>query len=147
MSIQETLHVARSEYLATVEAYRHRGFDMCVDVTAVDYLTHPGRVLPEGTTPERYEVVVGLLSLSGRTRVRLRVQIPDDDPTIDTLFFLYPGSEAMEREIYDLFGLIFKGHPDLTRILLPEGWEGHPLRKDYSVGAIPVQFKAVNGAD
>lgn len=139
--------MSRSDYLATVEDLKKRGFDMCVDVTAVDYLNHPGRELPEGIVPERYEVVVGLLSLSDRARIRLRIQVPDDDPTIETLFFLYPGSEAMEREIYDLFGIIFTGHPDLTRILLPEGWEGHPLRKDYSVGAIPVQFKAVNGAE
>lgn len=147
MNETEVLHVSRAEYLSTVSDLKSRGFAMCVDVTAVDYLTHPGRKLPEGITAERYEVVVGLLSLEKRKRVRIRVQVPDEDPTIDTLFYLYPGSEALEREVYDLFGITFNNHPDMTRIVLPEEWEGHPLRKDYQVGAVPVQFKAVNGAE
>ena len=71
----------------------------------------------------------------------MRVQVPADDPTLPTLFDLHPGTEAMEREAYDMFGIAFTDHPDLTRILMPEDWEGHPLRKDYEVGAIPVQFK------
>ena len=74
--------------------------------------------------------------------MRLRVQVPEDDPVVPSLFDLYPGTEAMEREVFDLFGIRFDGHPDLTRILMPEDWEGHPLRKDYAVGRIPVQFKA-----
>ncbi|MCL5077003.1 MAG: NADH-quinone oxidoreductase subunit C [Actinobacteria bacterium] len=147
MNEAEVLHVSRAEYLSTVSDLKSRGFAMCVDVTAVDYLTHPGRKLPEGITAERYEVVVGLLSLEERRRVRIRVQVPDEDPTIDTLFYLYPTSEALEREVYDLFGITFNNHPDMTRIVLPQEWEGHPLRKDYQVGAVPVQFKAVNGAE
>lgn len=71
----------------------------------------------------------------------MRVQVPESDPKIATLYDLYPGAEAMEREAYDLFGVIFDAHPDLTRILLPDNWEGHPLRKDYATGRIPVQFK------
>ena len=66
---------------------------------------------------------------------------PADDPTVPTLFDVHPGTEAMEREVFDMFGIVFTDHPDLTRILMPEDWEGHPLRKDYEVGAIPVQFK------
>lgn len=147
MNENEVLHVSRAEYLSTVSALKSQGYAMCVDVTAVDYLTHPGRKLPDGITPERYEVVVGLLSLEERKRVRIRVQVPDEDPTIDTLFYLYPSSEALEREVYDLFGIVFNHHPDMTRIVLPQEWEGHPLRKDYQVGAVPVQFKAVNGAE
>jgi NADH-quinone oxidoreductase subunit C len=68
--------------------------------------------------------------------------VPEDDPTVPSLFGIYPGTEAMEREAYDLLGILFSGHPDLTRILLPEDWEGHPLRKDHSIGRVPVQFKA-----
>ncbi len=70
-----------------------------------------------------------------------------DDPVLPSLFDLWPGTEAMEREAFDMFGIRFDGHPDLTRILMPEDWIGHPLRKDYDVGAIPVQFKGARGHD
>jgi len=73
--------------------------------------------------------------------VRVRVQVPADEPWAPSLFELHPGTEAMEREAYDMFGIVFRGHPDLSRILMPDDWEGHPLRKDYGVGRIPVQFK------
>ena len=118
---------------------------MCVDLCAVDYLTHPGRRLPDGVGAERFEVVVNLLSLSRQQRARVRVQVPEADPTVDSLFDLYPGTEAMEREAFDLFGVLFADHPELTRILMPEDWEGHPLRKDYAVGRVPVQFKEAPG--
>ena len=146
MSMSEVLHVERSNYLATVTDLKDQGYEMCVDVVGVDYLSNMDRPLPEDVIPERFEVVANLLSLSKRSRVRIRVQVPEDDPVIETLFFLYPGTEAMEREVYDLMGITFISHPDLTRILMPEGWEGHPLRKDYSMGSVPVQFKSVNGA-
>lgn len=137
--------VAKDEYLKTLTALRSEGFEMCVDLTAVDYLTHPGRTLaPEMSKQislERFEIVVNLLSLSQRRRVRLRVQVAASDTTIDSAFDLYPGTEAMEREVFDMFGVTFNGHPDLTRILMPEDWVGYPLRKDYSLGEIPVQFK------
>jgi len=121
---------------------RDDGYDMCVDLCAVDYLAHPARSLPDGVTAERFEVVVDLLSLQQRKRVRVRVQVAESDPRVVSLFGLYPGTEAMEREAFDLMGVHFDGHPDLSRILMPEDWEGHPLRKDYSVGRVPVQFKA-----
>ena len=73
--------------------------------------------------------------------MRLRVQVPDDDPVVPSLFDVHPGTEALEREVFDMFGIRFDGHPDLTRILMPEDWIGHPLRKDYAIGRIPVQFK------
>lgn len=139
---QIVLHPTRESYLDLVTALRDEGFDMCVDLCAVDYLAHPGRVLPEGIAAERFEVVVDLLSLQQRRRTRVRVQVPESDPRVISLFGLYPGTEAMEREAYDLMGIHFDGHPDLSRILMPEDWEGHPLRKDYSVGRVPVQFKA-----
>jgi NADH-quinone oxidoreductase subunit C len=137
--------VARAEYVAAVRALRDDGYEMCVDVCAVDYLGHPGRVLPDGIAPERFEVVVNLLSLSRKERTRLRVQVPAEDCVLDTLFEVYPGTEAMEREAFDLLGVVFAGHPDLSRILMPEDWEGHPLRKDYGVGRVPVQFKEAPG--
>lgn len=134
-----------ADYHALVAAFRADGFEMCVDLCAVDYLTHAERSLPSGVAPTRFEVVVNLLSLSKRQRVRVRVQAGDDVVRVDSLFDLYPGVEAMEREAFDLFGVLFNDHPDLTRILMPEDWEGHPLRKDYAVGKVPVQFKEAPG--
>jgi NADH-quinone oxidoreductase subunit C len=141
----EVLFPTRSQYVDVVSGLRDEGFETCADLCAVDYLTHPGRSLPEGVTGQRFEVVANLLSLSQVRRVRVRVQVPADDAELPTLFDLYPGTEAMEREAYDLFGIVFTGHPDMTRILLPEDWEGHPLRKDYGVGRVPVQFKGAPG--
>jgi NADH-quinone oxidoreductase subunit C len=135
----------RDTYVAMVQAFKSAGFEMCADLCAVDYLTHPGRSLPDGVKAERFEVVVNLLSLSLRQRVRVRVQVPEADPVIASLVDVYPGTDAMEREAFDMMGIIFAGHPDLTRILMPEDWEGHPLRKDYGVGRVPVQFKEAPG--
>ena len=142
---QEVVHPTREQYAGVVRGYRDSGFEMCADLCGVDYLAHPGRHLPDGVRHERFEVVVNLLSLSQARRVRVRVQVPDADPVVDSLFDLYPGVEAMERETYDLFGIVFAHHPDMTRILMPEDWEGHPLRKDYGVGRVPVQFKDAPG--
>jgi len=138
---QVVIHPSREVYLATVKALTDDGYVMCVDLTVVDHLVHPGWSLPAGVPPERFEVVVNFLDIERGRRIRLRVQVPADDPTLPTLFDVHPGTEAMEREAYDMFGIEFMDHPDLTRILMPEDWEGHPLRKDYEVGSIPVQFK------
>ena len=135
----------RDTYKQMVSAFKDAGFETCSDLCAVDYLTHPGRSLPDGVAPERFEVVVNLLSLSMRQRVRIRVQVPESDPSVDSLTDVYPGVDAMEREAYDMVGIVFAGHPDMTRILMPEDWEGHPLRKDYAVGKVPVQFKESPG--
>jgi len=142
---QTVLHPTRESYLNVVEALKAEDFHVAIDVTAVDYLASPTRALPEGIEAERFEVVVNLLSHSQRRRVRLRVQVPEHDPVMPTLYDIYPGVEAMEREVFDLMGIVFNSHPDLTRILMPEEWEGHPLRKDYSSGRVPVQFKFPEG--
>ncbi len=131
----------REQLVELVRTLRDEGWLMCLDVFGVDYLANPHRELPEGVTPERFEVVVILISHHERSRLRLRVQVPEADPVVPTLFEVHPGTEASEREVFDLFGISFDGHPDLTRILMPEDWQGHPLRKDYAVGQIPVQFK------
>jgi NADH-quinone oxidoreductase subunit C len=136
---------ARDTYKQMVAAFKDAGFEMCADLCAVDYLTHPGRSLPDGVAPERFEVVVNLLSMSTRQRVRVRVQVAESDPSVDSLTDIYPGVDAMEREAYDMLGIVFADHPDMTRILMPEEWEGHPLRKDYGVGRVPVQFKEAPG--
>ncbi len=145
MTTVEVRHVARADWRETVKGLRDEGYVMLTDLTAVDYLTHMDRALPPEVERERFEVVCGLLDLNGRRRIRLRTQVPDGDPTIASLFEIHPGSEALEREVYDMFGIAFEGHPDLTRILMPEDWEGHPLRKDYGMGRIPVQFKVTKG--
>ena len=144
---QTVLHPPVDRWLETVAACRDDGFCMAIDVAAVDYSAHPGRTdLPPGVEPERFEVVINLLSHQKKERLRLRIQVPEGDPVISSIFDFYPGSEALEREVYDLFGIEFEGHPDPTRILMPENWNGHPLRKDYDAGAIPVQFKNAPGA-
>lgn len=137
---EKVVHPSIATYVKVVKALYADGFRMAVDLTAVDYLTNATRVLPAGVEPERFEVVVNLLSHARRERIRVRVQLPGDVPTITSLYDVYPGTEAMEREAFDLLGVWFDGHPDLTRILLPDDWQGHPLRKDEATGRIPVQF-------
>ena len=139
---QKVLHPSREQWRELAEELLNDGWDMCVDLTAADYLlyAHRREVAP-GITPERFEVVANLVSFSRRARIRMRAQVPDSDPVIDSLYDLYPGIDAAEREVYDMFGIEFAGHPELSRILMPENWQGHPLRKDYGLGDIPVQFK------
>lgn len=143
---ETVVHVDVAAYEALVKALHDEGYTFCADLCAVDHSANPTRVLPDGLGPERFEIVVTLRDMAQHRRVRIRCQVPGAAPTVPSLFGVYPGTEAMEREAYDLFGVLFSGHPDLTRILLPEGWEGHPLRKDYAHGKVPVQFKAPQGA-
>ena len=146
---QVVIHPTRDSYIATLKLVVDASFTLCTDLTAVDFLTFGGseshnvapRSLPEGIVAERFEVVLNLISLENRERIRLRVQVPESDAVMPTAFDLYPGTEAMEREVFDMFGITFTGHPDPSRILMPEDWDGHPLRKDFEVGRIPVQFK------
>ena len=141
---QRVLHASRDQYVSVIKALADEGYEMCVDLTGVDYLAMPQSTIGFGIQAERFEVAVNLLSLSQRKRIRVRVQVPADDCTMPTLFDIHPGTEAHERETFDMFGIVFTGHPDMTRILMPEDWDGHPLRKDYSQGSIPVQFKGAN---
>jgi NADH-quinone oxidoreductase subunit C len=139
---QQVLHPSADQYLDLMRVLADDGYAMCIDLCAVDYLTHEGgRQLPDDVEPQRFEVVVNLLDLTAKRRTRVRVQMPANEPILPTLFDLYPGTEAMEREAFDMVGIVFEGHPDPSRILMPEDWIGHPLRKDYDVGRIPVQFK------
>ncbi len=140
---QRVVIVPPEQYPLLAEWLRdERGFAMCVDVCAVDYLDHWDRALGtyEGGI-ERFEVVANLLDMDTPRRVRLRVPVNEDDPHCPTLAYIYPSADAAEREVYDLVGIIFDGHPDLTRILMPDDWEGHPLRKDYPKSHIPITFK------
>jgi len=142
---QVVLHPSREEYPGLLGTLHDDGFVLCVDLTAADYLTAPDRVVAAGVETERFELVLNLVDPEQRRRVRLRVQVPGDDPVVPTAVDMHPGVEAMEREVFDMFGITFAGHPDPTRILMPDDWDGHPLRKDYALGRIPVQFKAAEG--
>jgi len=98
-------------------------FNFLSDVTCVDwYPSEP-----------RFEVVYHLLSISKKERVRLKVRLNSSSPTVDSITPVWPSANYFEREVYDLFGVRFAGHPYLRRIMMPENWEGHPLRKDYPV--------------
>lgn len=144
---QVVLHPAREDYRELIERLRAEGYWVCIDLCGVDYLTYDApRSLPVGVVPERFEVVVGLLDPTGRDRMRIRVQVPAGEPSVQSITPIHPGAEAHEREAFDLFGIDFEGHPHLSRILLPDEWEGHPLRKDEPVGSIPVQFKVTGDA-
>ncbi|MEP7161478.1 MAG: NADH-quinone oxidoreductase subunit C [Dermatophilaceae bacterium] len=108
-------------------------FELCVGVNGVHYPEEFGREL---------HAVYHLLSLThGNRRVRLEVTCPDADPHIPSIVETYPSITWHERETWDFFGIIFDGHPALTRILMPDDWPGHPQRKDYPLGGIPVEFK------
>ena len=139
---QDVVYVDRGAWHDAAELLRdEQRFSQCVDVTAVDHLTDVSRALPDAVSPARFEIVGNFLSHARNLRVRVIAQVPDDDPTIASLTDLYPGVNFAEREVYDLFGITFTGHPGLTRILMPDDWVGHPLRKDDPPAAIPVTFK------
>lgn len=107
-------------------------FEMCLGVSGVHYPEDTGREL---------HAVYHLLSITHNRRVRLEVAAPDADPHIPSLYRVYPTNDWHERETYDFFGIIFDGHPSLTRIEMPDDWVGHPQRKDYPLGGIPVEYK------
>ncbi len=132
---QTVARVAAEEWGSFAEAAKEAGFEMCSDVTAVDWLR---------ARPERYEVVASLVSMEHKVRFRMITAVGREDPTVASLTPIWPGAGYAEREVYDMFGIRFDGHPDLTRILMPDDWEGFPLRKDYGVGMVPVQFKAAH---
>jgi NADH:ubiquinone oxidoreductase subunit C len=113
----------------------------CLDVTAVDHLRDEMRLEVAGVERQRFEVVANYLSHPRNLRVRTICEVPADDTTIASIVDVFPGVSFAEREVYDLFGIVFDGHPDLTRILMPDDWEGHPLRKDDAPARVPVTFK------
>jgi NADH-quinone oxidoreductase subunit C len=128
-----TLHV-KSEKLVEV-AFILRDvlkFEMCMGVSGVHYPEQTGREL---------HAVYPLLSMTKNQRIRLEVSVPDSHPHIPSVVEVWAGNNWHEREAFDMFGIIFDGHPGLTRILMPDDWKGHPQRKDYALGGIPVEYK------
>ena len=128
-----TLHVKREKLVEVAFILRDKlKFEMCMGVNGVHY--------PEQTDRELH-AVYPLLSLTKNQRIRLEVSVPDADAHIPSVVEVWAGNNWHERETFDMFGIIFDGHPGLTRILMPDDWEGHPQRKDYSLGGIPVEYK------
>jgi NADH-quinone oxidoreductase subunit C len=128
---EATAVVERAALAAILRACRDEpalAFDVLMDVTAVDYVRYPGR--EDGP---RFEVVYHLYSLPHNHRVRLKVRVDEDDAVVPTAVELWPIANWLEREVWDMFGVRFDGHPDLRRLLLYEQFVGHPLRKDYPI--------------
>ena len=122
--LPDTIEVAPAALAATVLLLKDEaGFDLMLDVTAVDW---PGEV-------PRFEVVYHFYSTTTFRRVRVKTRVEESDPTVDSMVPLYGAALFMERECHDMYGIAFRGHPDLRPILLYEGFEGHPLRKDYPI--------------
>jgi NADH-quinone oxidoreductase subunit C len=130
--VYHMISVPLSRWVDITQAAFDAGFDTFVDLTAIDHFAEA----------PRFEVAVNIISMTEIQRLIITTRVPYDDPTVPTLTDIFVGANFYEREAYDLVGVVFEGHPDLTRILLPDDWVGHPLRKDYDIGAIPVEFKA-----
>ncbi|MCV7358848.1 NADH-quinone oxidoreductase subunit C [Mycolicibacterium fluoranthenivorans] len=129
-----TLEVRRAHLMAVAQTLRDDPglrFELCLGVSGVHYPDEHDREL---------HAVYPLMSITHNRRIRLEVAAPDADPHVPSLFSVYPTTDWHERETYDFFGIIFDGHPALTRIEMPDDWVGHPQRKDYPLGGIPVEY-------
>jgi NADH-quinone oxidoreductase subunit C len=129
-----TLHIGRERIVEVCRLLRdddEMRFETLSGVSGVDY----------PATDDRLRAVYHLLSMTHRRRVRLEVAVPVDDPHVPSVVGVYPTADWHERETYDFFGIIFDGHPALTRIEMPDDWEGYPQRKDYPLGGVPVEYK------
>jgi NADH-quinone oxidoreductase subunit C len=139
---QPVVHVARESFADVAQFLRdEQQFTMLVDVTVVDHLLDGVRAVVPGVQHERFEVVANYLSHTRNRRVRVIAQVPAADPSVPSLTGVYLGANFPEREAFDMFGVDFTGHPDMTRILMPDDWVGHPLRKDNPPARVPVTFK------
>jgi NADH-quinone oxidoreductase subunit C len=131
---QLTLEVRREQLPTVAQTLRDHPelrFELCLGVSGVHY--------PDDTDRELH-AVYPLMSITHNRRIQVEVAAPDADPHIPSLFVVYPTTDWHERETYDFFGIVFDGHPALTRIEMPDDWEGHPQRKDYPLGGIPVEY-------
>jgi len=118
-----TITIARENIVAACEAVKAAGYNFFEDVTAVDWFPQE----------PRFQLSYHIVSHGLKERVRLRVLLDSSDASVPTITSAWPSANFYEREVFDLFGIDFPGHPRLTRIMMPENWEGHPLRKDYPV--------------
>ena len=131
---QLTIEVRREHLPAVAQALRDDDqlrFELCCGVSGVHYPEELGREL---------HAIYPLMSITHNRRIQVEVTCPDTDPHLPSLFSVYPTTDWHERETYDFFGIIFDGHPGLTRIEMPDDWVGHPQRKDYPLGGVPVEY-------
>ena len=134
LDLQTTIYVSRDHVPALARALRDQtafGFTFLAELTAVDFWPKE----------PRFELVYMLVSIANRLRLRMKVRLPADDPHVATVSDVWPAANWLEREVWDLFGIAFDGHPDPRRLLMPEDWQGFPLRKDH-----PVQIRMTPNA-
>ncbi len=129
------IRVAPERVHDALEALKNDGYRLLVFLTCVDHLADSSR-----EWPSRFEIVYQLRDMETRNQLRVRAFVDGDPPRIDSVHDLFPPANWDERETYDMFGIVFSGHPELTRILMPDDWVGHPLRRDYPVGGEHVEF-------
>ncbi len=130
-----TFYLRREHLVAVCRTLRDNPalrFELCSSVSGVDYGVD---------VPQRLHSVYHLTSMTYRRRIRLEVALDIDDPHVPSVVEVYPTADWQEREAWDMFGIVYDGHPALTRILMPDDWDGHPQRKDYPLGGIPVEYK------
>jgi NADH-quinone oxidoreductase subunit C len=130
------IQVPRERIRETLLALKEQRYLSYCFMTAVDHLATPVAARP----PERFELVYQLRNMETHHELRIRVFVPEADARVPSSHDIYPPANWDERETWDLFGIVFEKHPDLTRILMPEDWVGHPLRRDFPVGGEPVDF-------
>lgn len=136
-----TIHIAREHIAEVCRVFRDDPalrFELLSAVSGVDYLAR------DGADGERLHVAYHLTSMTYRRRIRLEVALTTADPHVESVTPIYPTADWQERETWDMFGIIFDGHPALTRILMPDDWEGFPQRKDYPLGGVPVEYKGAS---
>lgn len=124
--VDPTKWISLAKWLAT-----DGGFTFLSDLCAVDWPDHEAR----------FEVVYNLTDIDNSRRLRVKLPVASEPPSAPSVTSIWPTADWHEREAFDMFGIVFDGHPDLRRILMPDEWEGHPLRKDYSMGKVPVEYK------
>lgn len=147
----ETALVKREALFAVASFLKAElGFDMLIDETCVDLLHMPACETHPDTAGDRFEFVAHFYSLAHNKRVRIKARAPEADPKFASLYPLYKSANYMEREIYDMYGVVLEGHPDLRRVLLYEEFQGHPLRKDYPISRqqplIPMTLESVHSS-
>ena len=127
--------VAAESVRDALAGLRSDGYRLLTFLTCVDHLVDSSR-----DWPARFEMIYQLRNLETREQLRVRAFVDGDPPRVDSVYDIFPPANWDERETYDLFGIVFNNHPDLTRILMPDDWVGHPLRRDYPVGGETVEF-------